>query len=382
MAAPASPPVLLAAESLGTGGLEEQVAFLAEGLPAAGVVCASGGAVARRLRDAGVTVVDGGADRGVVRAALWRLRPSVVSSHLAPAAVLEEAAALGIPVVETVHNTYVWFDDTAWEAERRKGRHLTGAVAVSERVRGYYAARCGDGVALTVIPNAPAPARLLAPPRDVARARLGAAPPDVVLLVLGRMVPEKNPLGVVGAFGAMARRHPSLRLVLAGRRPPEHAAYHAALREAIARSPAAARITVLDEQGDPARLLVAADVLVVDSFFEGWSLAATEALCLGTPIVHSRCGSAEELCAGGRRGLVVPNPGGDREVDLPTVARLSHVEAQENTAELVAALTRIVEDRPAWAARRGELAAESRRAFAPEAALERYREVFAAAARP
>ena len=48
---------------------------------------------------------------------------------------------------------------------------------------------------------------------------------------------------------------------------------------------------------DAATLLCAADAFVLDSFFEGWPLAATEAVSAGLPLVISEAGGAAELVA-------------------------------------------------------------------------------------
>ena len=44
------------------------------------------------------------------------------------------------------------------------------------------------------------------------------------------------------------------------------------------------------------------------SYYEGWSVAATEALSAGLPMIHSLCGSAKELICDGKNGILVPNP--------------------------------------------------------------------------
>ena len=44
----------------------------------------------------------------------------------------------------------------------------------------------------------------------------------------------------------------------------------------------------------PPHLLAAADGFVLDSFFEGWSLASMEALFAGVPMVLSEVGGARE----------------------------------------------------------------------------------------
>jgi glycosyltransferase involved in cell wall biosynthesis len=101
----------LVAPSLDEGGLEEVVALLASVLPEQGVephvLCTdSGGAVADRLSAAGVDVTIG---KG--RAAEWmrwadEVRPQALSTHFVDVEAIEALAETGVPMYETVHNTY------------------------------------------------------------------------------------------------------------------------------------------------------------------------------------------------------------------------------------------------------------------------------------
>ena len=70
---------------------------------------------------------------------------------------------------------------------------------------------------------------------------------------------------------------------------------------------------------DAATLLCAADAFVLDSFFEGWPLAATEAVSAGLPLVISEAGGAAELVARAAPGstLVSNASGAGRRGDRP-----------------------------------------------------------------
>ena len=117
---------------------------------------------------------------------------------------------------------------------------------------------------------------------------------------------------MIQGFAELAKTVPDAVLLCMGNTPKEEQAYFDKL-EALQKSlPPVATASVRFYHPDVSTVLSAADVLLMDSFFEGWSLAATEALLTGTPLIHSLCGSAEELCgANSERGFVIPNPGGD-----------------------------------------------------------------------
>ena len=62
---------------------------------------------------------------------------------------------------------------------------------------------------------------------------------------------------------------------------------------------------------DARTLLAAADGFVLDSFFEGWPVAATEAASMGLSLVLSDFGGARELIARDpSHSVLIPNPCG------------------------------------------------------------------------
>jgi glycosyltransferase involved in cell wall biosynthesis len=114
-----------------------------------------------------------------------------------------------------------------------------------------------------------------------------------------------------------------------------------------------------------AALLAAADAFILDSFFEGWSLASMEALAAGLPVVLSEVGGAQEQVGGGGCGFIVPNPGGDPlRVDWQAI-RAARYRRQENQDAVVDAMEMLVEGQDHWAATRDELRAEARDRFSP-----------------
>ena len=113
--------------------------------------------------------------------------------------------------------------------------------------------------------------------------------------------------------------------------------------------------------------LGAADVFVSDSFFEGWSVSASEAAWAGLPLVLSECGGARELVGDDDRGRLVPNPAGDPLcVDLESLRCPPEGSARRNEAALAAALGEILEERDAWRARAPDLRAHARRSLSPQ----------------
>ena len=211
-----------------------------------------------------------------------------------------------------------------------------------------------------VIPNgASASLASRIPSRTDARERLGRVvgavlDDDVVLLCLARYDPQKNIPGLVRAFLEAADVDRRLRLVVAGT-PGD--ALEVRRADAVRRAGRSGDRVHLLGASDAAALLAAADVFVLDSFIEGWPVAATEAAAAGLPLVLADAGGAAELAAGrSGRALVVANAAGPaEEVDDRAVRSARRARRQPN------------ETSPPWRSSQRRLSTEATGgAFQPE----------------
>ncbi len=375
----------LVTRSLDEGGLERVVALLASNLPEhqmdVHVLCThAGGKLASRLAGAGLRVTVASGRRAEWRRWLKGTTPTVVSTHFAEENVVEELSALGVPIFETVHNTYAWFDAEAWERERRKHALLTGVIAVSALVADYYARRLGAPRTTHVIPNGVHPARAASIPRGWARSHYGLSNDAPVFVHLGRRTIQKNLLGLIDAFADVVEREPRATLVLAGGEGERW--YERQVRRAQRSLSNPQSVRMLPHQPHVGALLSAADVYVSNSFFEGWSVAASEALWLGLPLVLSECGGSRELVGpAGERGRLVPNPlGNPLEVEWSRIRSPSADALAANRAALVEAMTEVIGSLDQWASRREERSAHARNALSPERFSRSYAELLRAAA--
>jgi glycosyltransferase involved in cell wall biosynthesis len=382
---------LLVTSSLDVGGMDEVVVFLARRLPRHSVCTAvlhastlgtrdgiPTGRLGRLLLNSGVETVELDGDAGPRWIEAWR--PDVISAHGAPSWVLDTATRLSIPYVHTLHGMHSFFNiDRRVEAER--GRRLAGIIAVSELVRRQY---------LEINPSFP-PERSVTIPNGVddwrrapgdrgrARERLGIRG-EYLFVSLSRHCLQKNTYGLVAAFEDVAKRHPEAHLVIAGR--PDDTVYFNQVLRLRASLACRDRIHLRDHIANPAELLTAADGFVLDSFFEGWSLASMEALFTGVPVVLSEVGGArEQVGVGGERGYVVPNPVGDPlQVNWATMRETRYVR-QVNREALIAAMSSLITDRQYWLGARQWLISDSAMRFRPDVCLQSHARVLTAAAR-
>jgi glycosyltransferase involved in cell wall biosynthesis len=192
-------------------------------------------------------------------------------------------------------------------------------------------------------------------PRDQARARREAGLPSQdgrVLLFVGNFFPVKDPLLLVRAFARLPPGTPPATLVMAGGGPLEHDC-----RSLAGELGVASRVVFTGRQSpaEIARLMNAADLLVLPSKNEGVPNVILEAFASGLPVAASRAGGIPEV------------------LDQPFLGRLF---PPGDEAALVAALEeQLAAPRDTAAIRRhGER-------FSWEAAAAQYREILTAALR-
>jgi glycosyltransferase involved in cell wall biosynthesis len=375
--------VALEVTSLGLGGLERLVADLALGLRREGiataVVCTErGGSEADRLVREGVEVeVLGGEDpAGELASWLERRDVRVLHAHFSHLGT-PVAAALGIPVVSTLHNAYAWVGADFASGVRSVDPLVSAYTAVSGSVADFCARRFRiDRGRIRVIRNSlPYDHRGDVVDRASARAALGV-PPDAELVVqVARIDPIKCQLALVDAVAAIARERPRLHAWVVG--AEGDAPYAARVRERIRDAGLAGRVALLGERSDVRAILAAADCFTLPSVLEGLSLAAIEALYAGLPLVLTRTGDAAFLLGEGERaplaGALVDGPPIDPiAIDGAALTALAAVPHPPHAAALAAALAAVLDDLPARRAaaraRREELAA----ALAPERMIAEY----------
>jgi glycosyltransferase involved in cell wall biosynthesis len=398
MAAPGLRPIrpalrcLLVTHALDVGGMDQMVAFLARGLPRHGVdttvlhcrdfavgQTGPGGRLARALAAEGVAVAKVVEEDipGWIRAHA----PDVISAHGTAGFVLDAAEALGIPFVDTLHNSmHGLLDEPGWQHEAARARRVSALVAVSDLVRRQYLDHI-PGLPpdrIVTIENGVAFERLAQVDQRRARDMLGLGD-EFVFLCLARHMPQKNTIGLVRAFADVAEAWPQAHLLISGEvQDPLYFAQELRLRD---QSRHAARIHLRGHCPRPEVLFAAADAFVLNSFYEGGPLVSMEALCAGIPVVLSDAGAARaQLGPDGQRGHLVPNPLGDPIAVDAAAVRAARYRRHANHDALVAAMGSVIRDRTHWAGRRNRLRDESIARFHPDACLNAHARVLARAA--
>ena len=245
-------------------------------------------------------------------------------SRTRPAALEHD---LGVPLVATVHATEAgrhqgWLpgpvNRTIHSVERWLTVEARRVITCSAYMR-WEVTRLFDPPAakVDVVPNGVDAARWRVGPDRVAAARRRWAADGPLVAYCGRLVHEKGVQDLLAAVPRLRRRHPGLRVVVAGTGPAETELRQQARSLRLGRSVVFAGFV---PDADMAALVAAADCAVVPSRYEPFGMVALEAAAAGTPVVAADVGGLAEIVADGRVG--VRFPAGDPVALADAVGRL------------------------------------------------------------
>ena len=318
---PDSIPITFVSPFAQPAGSERYLGLVLDGLPPdwiRDVVFLQEGPFVEDVRGRGlrITVLPTSArPSGLVRSA-WRLRrllvrdrPALVHANGIKAAVVAALATIGtgIGVIWVKHD--LSFDRSLARLVALRCRLVIGVSAAATRIFGRRLRR-----KVRIVPNG-------LPPIDADRDRgrvlvaetLGAGSKPVVALV-GRLYSMKGQHELVAVVPALLERLPGLRIALLGAEDPAVPEYAETLRRRVDELGIAEAVTFLGHVEDAALYVAGSDLLVVPSVpaergnTESFSLAALEAMAVGTPVVGYAEGGLPEVL--GQCALLVPT--GDR----------------------------------------------------------------------
>lgn len=238
-----------------------------------------------------------------LRRIMREFQPDVVHLHSSKAGLAGRLALRGM--LPTVFSPHAWSflhshglqfrAALAWERFAVRWTDVVMCVSDDERRIGMNHRIPGNYV---VIPNSvDLPRTELS--RDLARrAVLPEITDDVPLIMcVGRLAPQKGQDVLLRAWPGVRSAVPDARLAIVGSGPDE-----ATLR---AMAPADVLFVPAIPRADLPQWILAADVLVFPSRWEGASLGVLEALQLGRPVVLSDCQGMRSALEGGA-GRIVP----------------------------------------------------------------------------
>jgi glycosyltransferase involved in cell wall biosynthesis len=170
------------------------------------------------------------------------------------------------------------------------GHLVDGFLAVSNAVAAHYSDHLGLRE-VTVVPNALSQ-DLVDGALDVSPNRRRTATSHPTIVMPGRFVPEKGHAVLLQAVSRLEPEYPGITVVLAGSGPLENEIRSEAAELGLA---ARVRFSGTVSREELFEMEREADLVAVPSLYEGFGLAAAEAMALGTTVVASDAGGLREL---------------------------------------------------------------------------------------
>ncbi len=137
--------------------------------------------------------------------------------------------------------------------------------------------------------------------RETVRREIGVGATDFVLMQVARLDAIKDHATAVRAVGRAAERRGDVRLVIVG-----DGAEAGPIDTLIRDLGLGANVIRLGTRPDVARLLGAADAVLLSSRSEGIPLTLIEGMAAGLPVVSTRVGGVPEVVVEGETGLLAP----------------------------------------------------------------------------
>ncbi|SCL15249.1 (1-_4)-alpha-D-glucan synthase (UDP-glucose) [Micromonospora nigra] len=224
------------------------------------------------------------------------------------------AEHLDIPLVTTIHATEAgrhqgWLPDdmnrTIHGVEHWLSTESGRVIVCSGYMRDQVTTLFGVPTEqIDVVPNGVDDRAWRARPRAVAAARARFAGAGPLVGYAGRLVYEKGVQHLVEAVPALRRRHPGLRVLIAGDGP-----YRSELEDRARQLDVDGTVRFtgfLDSTQLPA-VLGATDATVVPSLYEPFGMVALEAAAAGAPLAVARTGGLAEIVEPGVTGVSFPH---------------------------------------------------------------------------
>lgn len=310
------------------------------------------GPLADPLEQAGVPVTALGAGRVRSPRGIWRAtvglsrclkeqQPAVLQTFLFHANIAGRLAARRARVPAVVSGIRVAEKRGRWRllADRWTDGFVDRHVCVSQSVADFSVNKSGlPRSKVAVIPNGVEFQRFAtAEPADLSQFKI---PPTArTILSVGRLDPQKNPIGLLRSFSTIADSHRDAHLLYVGHGPLE-----ATLKAAIAETGLGGRVHIAGWQADVPAIMRACDLFVLASNWEGMPNVLLEAGAASIPVISTRVEGAGEIITSVDSGVLV---GISQESEL--AAAMSECLADPQAAKQRAVqLQHIISERFTW----------------------------------
>jgi glycosyltransferase involved in cell wall biosynthesis len=154
------------------------------------------------------------------------------------------------------------------------------------------------------------------PSVESARTALGLPADALVIGFIGRLVPIKQPLGLIEAFAQLSASHRTAVLLVVG-----DGELRPTVSRDVKRRGLRERVVFAGWRDDLPKVYAAVDIVALTSRNEGTPVALIEAMAAGRPVVATDVGGVADVVEHGTSGLLVPS--GDMRALADALARLA-----------------------------------------------------------
>lgn len=206
---------------------------------------------------------------------------------------------LGIRVLYTMHNVYVWKSDEEITEYAHILKHANTVIPVSNFVKEYFQSRTGaicnnlhtilNGSDFTEL-------ALRELPETLTRKALGLADTDVAFAFVASFYPAKGQIGMIGVMEQLIQHTPNIKLLLVGNigSPDYYNRFEATLKNSPAKNNIL-WIPYVEHRYMGEFLRSTADAFILPTLQEGCSNAVLEAIYCDKPMIITRVGNANEV---------------------------------------------------------------------------------------
>jgi len=339
--------IIILAEKLSSGGMEQVIFDMFTQFKRMGRDCLLA-VFSRPGKDCilppGITpvVLDGKSPRTALKELFDRFHCSAVIAHYCTKGA-QSAYEAGIPFLQVIHNCYVWFTAKELYEYASADRFTTAYISVSAAAAWYAMERINLPPRKMFIIENTIDADKFIPDkhrRTELRDTYKFKETDFVLVNPASCTPSKGQLNLLHAFAGAFKKHPRLRLILAGKIQDKQ--YYSKLQQIIS-SNALENVVMhgnyFEKMSDIYNM---SDGVVFSSFWEGCSLAAAEAIQMELPVVSPRCGDIERQTEE-KNCVLFDLPFSLTELNSTNCYKMLHFPDQEIIKNLQESICRLVE---------------------------------------
>jgi glycosyltransferase involved in cell wall biosynthesis len=348
--------VLLLVDRWASGGLENIVIDLALSLAGNGrsvfVASARDAAPpASAFAGARIRTMSFRGDERAFENFLRREAIEVVNYHHSSFAA-DRANEQAVATVYTMHNCYLWMDDSARRQVAVGLAQMDRVIVVSRQVAQFAVAQFGVACdRIAVVPNGLSDDIMNRASAPSSRRNWSGGDADFTVAMVASLTRPKLHHVAIAAFAEAAQDIPDMRLRLVG--APLDQPYHQELQAQIAMSPQGNLIELVAglTREETIDALAEAEVFLLPSLVEGCSMALLEAAAVGCVCIASDVGSARDLHVTGGSVVLIPSPLG--ELDRVTQRQFLEAAAAdlpEHRANIAGALRTVRRDYGSFAA--------------------------------